>query len=88
MNTTLIFTGEYHLKTFLKHDTMKNELIMSLSQFAKLINESDEWLLYFDKIMLANGWYNDTGANYDICSTDKERLSFNEQSEAIIYPIN
>lgn len=58
--------------------------IKTLEEFAELINSSEEWKLEFNDIIKANGWEDLTNDDWDICREGKRRLTFNEETIAVI----
>ena len=62
--------------------------IKTLDEFANIINEADEWKAEFNEIINANGWEDQTGEQWGICSDGKERLVFNDEAQAVIVPNN
>lgn len=58
--------------------------IKTLEEFAELINSSEEWELYFNEIIEANGWEDLSDDDWDICREDNRRLTFVEEREGMI----
>lgn len=58
----------------------KNKI--TLQQFCELINSQDEWKLSNNDIISENGWNDETGTSYGICSDATFSLRFNERGEA------
>lgn len=58
---------------------------MTLAEFAERINEAEEWRLEFNEIISANGWNDETGQTWGICSdSNGHRLRFDDQGVAYI----
>ena len=56
----------------------------SMQAFARLINEAEEWKLEFNDIIRQNGWIDETGEDYGICSNGTQRLIFDSDANAIL----
>ena len=57
---------------------------MSLNEFCELINAQDEWQLSNSDIISDNGWTDDTGSSFGICSSKTHILRFDERGKAEI----
>ena len=57
---------------------------ITLERFAELINDSQEWLLIFNTIIENEGWTDETGNEYGVCSNGKERIELYERGKARI----
>lgn len=57
---------------------------ITLQEFAEIINSADEWRLEFNDIIEQNGWVDETGNEFGICSNGEQRLVFNEAAEAVL----
>ena len=60
--------------------------IITLEQFAELINEADEWKLEFDDIIFANDW-TPIVDEWRLCHDDKNMIYFDDNGKAKITPI-
>lgn len=58
--------------------------IKTLEEFAELINSSEDWNLEFNEIIKVNGWEDLTDDDWDICKDGNRRLTFNEETIAVI----
>lgn len=58
--------------------------INSLDEFADLINAADEWKTEFNEIIKHNGWKDETGEEWGVCSNDSERIIFGEDGQAVV----
>ncbi len=58
--------------------------VKTLEEFAELINSNEEWKLEFNEIIATNGWENLTDDDWDICREGNRRLTFNEETIAVI----
>ena len=56
----------------------------TLNELCEFINSAEEWSPEMNEIISANGWKDETGETYGICSNGKERLQFNEKGFAEI----
>lgn len=56
--------------------------VNTLEEFAELINSEDEWKQEFNEIIEQNGWADETGTEWGICSDENERIIFNEKGWA------
>ena len=62
-----------------------SKMKMSLSQFADIINEADEWSNEFKKIIEYNGWKDTSGVDqWSICESATEKLNFDDNSQAVV----
>lgn len=61
--------------------------ISTLEAFAALINANEEWNTIYDDIIAANGWKDETGKEFGICSNGRERLEFDENAVAVVNDI-
>lgn len=64
---------------------MKN--ITTLEQLRDYINEHDDWKLEVSDIIEKNGWVDETGEDYGICSDGKRCLLFDDEMNADIRTI-
>ena len=58
--------------------------VKTLEEFAELINSSEEWKLEFNEIIKVNGWEDLTDDDWNICREGNRRLTFNEETIAVI----
>ena len=58
--------------------TEKNMDRITLYDLRDYINNNEDWDLAINDIIERNGWHDDTGEEYGICSTDSHRLRFND----------
>lgn len=56
----------------------------SMQEFAELINSAEEWKLDFNEIIQQNGWIDETGEDYGICSNGTQRLFFDSDANATL----
>jgi len=62
-----------------------SKMKMSLSQFADIINEADEWSNEFKKIIEYNGWKDTSGVDqWSICESATEKLNFDDNGQAVV----
>ena len=64
---------------------MKNKT-MTLEELAAMINESDEWRLEFDDIIVANGW-TEIFDEWHICHDGKQMIYFDDKGIAKVTSI-
>lgn len=60
--------------------------IMTMSEFAELINEADEWKAEFAEIIEANGWVDDNTLDniWGVCHNDLYRIEIREDGKAVV----
>lgn len=63
------------------------ETMTTLEELVELINSSEEWPMKANEIIERNGWVDETGENYGVCSDGKRRVVMNEQGQAMIVDI-
>lgn len=51
--------------------------LVTMQQLAVLVDSFNEWKISFNEVIKANGWIDETGEEYGICSNGKQRLQFN-----------
>ena len=60
--------------------------IITLEEFAELINEADEWKLEFDDIIVANDW-TAIQDEWHICHDGKQMIYFDDNGQAKVTTI-
>lgn len=60
--------------------------IKTFEDFADVINAENDWLPEFDEIIRNNGWIDQTGDEFGICSDGYDKLEFDCNGKAIIVP--
>ena len=58
--------------------------VNTLEEFAELINSEDEWKQEFNEIIEQNGWVDETGEEWGVCSNDTERIIYGEDGQAVV----
>lgn len=66
------------------YEIIENVMTMTLQEFANLINSADEWKTEFNEIIEQNGWKDETGEEWGVCSNDSERIIFGEDGQAVV----
>ena len=61
---------------------MEATQVKTLEELARFINEQDEWPLVVSDIIKTNGWHDETGSEYGVCSCGARRVVLNEDGEA------
>jgi hypothetical protein len=56
----------------------------TLQELADLINSADEWKTEFNEIIEQNGWNDETGEEWGVCSNDTERVIYGEDGQAVV----
>lgn len=55
-----------------------------LEDLVELINNSDEWSLEANRMIEENGWIDNTGETYGVCSDGPRKVVLNEDGKASI----
>ena len=66
---------------------MTTNNIKTLQQLADYINENEDWQLATSDIIEQNGWHDETGETYGVCSHGNEKVVFNERAQAEVITI-
>ena len=53
-----------------------------LEELAQYINDNEDWQLDVADIISRNGWNDETGETYGVCSNDYAKIVLNEQGTA------
>ncbi len=61
--------------------------VTTLEELAQYINSNEDWQLETNDIISRNGWIDETGEEYGICSNGIAKAVFNEQGEAEVINI-
>jgi len=61
---------------------MKATEVKTLNQLVEFINEREDWSLEVSNIIANNGWHDETGSVYGVCSDGKQKVAINEQGQA------
>jgi len=61
---------------------MKATEVKTLAQLVDYINSCDDWSLEVNDIIERNGWEDNTGDAYGVCSDGSSKVVLNEQGEA------
>ena len=65
---------------------MKANEITTLNQLADFINSKEDFPLEAFDIIKRNGWIDESHEEWRVCSSDTERIVFNDDTEAIVVP--
>ena len=67
---------------------MKANEITTLDQLADFINskEDEDFQLEANDIIKRNGWIDESHEEWRVCSSDTERIVFNDDAEAMVVP--
>lgn len=63
---------------------MKANEVKTLEQLVEFINERDEWTLEVSDIIANNGWSDETGEEFGVCSDGSQKVEINENGKAEI----
>lgn len=66
---------------------MTTNNIKTLQQLADYINENEDWRLATNDIIEQNGWQDETGETYGVCSHGNEKVVMNENGQAEVTTI-
>lgn len=65
---------------------MKANEITTLDQLAYFINSKEDFPIEAFDIIKRNGWIDESYDLWRVCSSDTERIVFNDDAEAIVIP--
>lgn len=65
---------------------MKANEITTLDQLAEYINSKEDYPLEASDIIKRNGWTEESDNEWYVCSSDTERIVFDDDGEAIVVP--
>lgn len=58
--------------------------ITTLDELAEFINSAEEWPLEAFDIIEQNGWNDETGETYGVCSDDTRRIILSDDGQAVV----
>ena len=65
---------------------MKANEITTLDQLADFINSKDDFPLELFDIIKRNGWTEESDNEWYVCSSDTERIVYNDDMVAVVVP--
>ena len=74
------------LDNTVKSNDMKANEITTLDQLADFINSKEDFPLEVYDIIKRNGWIDESHEEWRVCSSDTERIVFNDDAEAMVVP--